>query len=328
MLCFVRKQNVSKGYCHTAATGRLLRYPFRLSLQTIAMILRHIIYLLLLLSLPMSAAAQKRKIVKVKGESLLMIPSNKSDDQMKQEAEHVAIINALGNEFGRSVGSVGIEISENDERGNTRSDYYDISRIFVKGEWLKTTEGPDFEFSTDINGTRFVRCCIEGRARERAVHEIPISATLVANTDATRDTEAFNHGDPFYLRFKSPVKGFLAIYQLDANTAYRLLPYENTGYFYEVGAEEEYTFFSPENAPAADKGFVTKYYLECNDEFVELNPILIVFSPHQFYRSSDIEGGEGIPPTMAKKDFFDWLYNCRTKDAEMQILPKMVTIKR
>ena len=257
-----------------------------------------------------------------------MIPSNKSDDQMKQEAERVAIINALGDAFARSVGSVGIDISESDERGNTRSDYYDISRIFVKGDWLKTTKGPDFKFCTDKNGTRFVRCRIEGRARERAVHEIPIAATLLANTEAMSDTEEFNQGDPFYLRFKSPVKGFLAIYQLDANTAYRLLPYENTGYFYEVSAEEEYTFFSPEKAPAADKGFVTKYYMECNDDFVEVNPILIVFSPHKFYRSSDIEGIEGIPPTMAKKDFLDWLYDCRTKDAEMQILPKMVTIKK
>lgn len=292
------------------------------------MTLRHIIYLLLLLCLPISAQAQKRKIVKVKGESLLMIPSNRSEDQMKQEAERVAIIKALGDAFGHSVGSVGISVTENDGRGNTRSDYYDFARLLVKGEWLKTTEEPEFEFRTDENGTRFVCCRIEGRARERAVHEIPIAATLLANTEATSDTEEFNHGDPFYLRFKSPVKGFLAIYQLDANNAYRLLPYENTGYFYEVGAEEEYTFFSPEKAPAADKGFVTKYYMECNDDFVEVNPILIVFSPRQFYRSSDIEGIEGMPPTMAKKDFLDWLYDCRTKDDEMQFILKPVRIKK
>ncbi len=92
-----------------------------------------------------------------------------------------------------------------------------------------------------------VKAKVCGKAREISRAEVAFSAKILRNgTEARYESNAFRDGDDFYLLFKSPVNGFLAVYLIDdKQTAYCLLPYPgNASGKTPVEHAKEYIFFS------------------------------------------------------------------------------------
>lgn len=157
-----------------------------------------------------------------------------------------------------------------------------------------------------------------------------ISAKILRNgTDVKFESESFKNGDDFYLYFKSPVKGFLAVYLIDnEQKAYCLLPYANnsTGQVI-IEHGKEYIFFSQKLVLPEEAQTVEEYILT-TEKSVEYNQLYIIFSPNEFTKANDNQTVEGLPRELAYTDFQRWLIKCRNRDYEIRVDSKMIEIRK
>lgn len=152
---------------------------------------------------------------------------------------------------------------------------------------------------------------------------------LRKEADPAFESETFKNGDQFYLYFSSPTDGYLAVYMVDAEqTAYCLLPYMNDtdGQARIVGGRE-YIFFSIDKAERDERPVVDEYVMT-TPRSVEHDNIYIIFSPNEFTKANDLYATDGLPRQLNFADFHKWLTRCRTRDAQMTMVQKVVTIKQ
>lgn len=280
---------------------------------------------IILLVLSLTALAQKVKTVE--GEYTYHAPENVSLQEARNTALYRAQIQALADEFGTIVSQSNIMQVENaNETSNTK--FLSLGSTDVKGEWIETIGTPDYQVSYD-QGMLVVTCRVKGKAREVLNARIEYHAKILKNgTEDRFESDQFLSGDALYLSFRSPIKGFLAVYLLDADGhAYCILPYrdQQTG-IYPIKANQRYLFFDMNNAPESDRSFVDEYYMTCS-RTSELNQIYVIFSPNQFVKAMDSEVNDSLPRELKYEDFQKWLAKCRMHDKDMQLTKQTITIK-
>jgi hypothetical protein len=284
-----------------------------------------IIYILLLIS-SFHALAQN-KAQTICGEYIYYAPSNVSMDDALKTAIERAKIAALADKFGTLISQNNSTVVKN-ENGQSTTDFTSLGGSEVKGEWIEDTEIPQTKVSYEKE-MLVVQANVCGKAREITRAAVDFSAKILRNgTDIKFESGSFKNGDDFYLYFKSPVNGFLAVYLIDSEQkAYCLLPYANnsTG---NVAIEhgKEYIFFSsklvsPEEARAIEE------YKFTTEKSVEYNQIYIIFSPNEFTKANDSQAVKGLPRELTYSDFQHWIIKCRNRDNEIQVDEKMIEIR-
>ena len=283
------------------------------------------IILLLLFFINLSA----QKTVKICGEYTYVAPENVSLEQARQTALERAKLEALAEKFGTTVSQNNATVVEN-KNGASDIRFLSFGGSDVKGEWLETTKEPKYDISYEKE-TLIVKVSVCGKAREIVGAGIDFTAKVLKNgTEAKFESDNFKNGDDIYLLFRSPTDGYLAVYLVDeSQTAYCLLPYKNTpSGNARIKSGKEYVFFSGKDAERNEAAAVDEYVLTTNKS-AENNFLWIIFSPNEFTKANDKTRGEvSLPRELSYDDFQQWLAKNRTRDKDMKLVTKGLTVTK
>lgn len=254
-----------------------------------------------------------------------------SKDVSQAEAERIAIerakLQAIADEFGTVVHQDSRTIVRSNG-GNSTTDFLSLGGIEVKGEWIEDVKPPVTELIVQGKGFA-IKATVKGRIREIVQAKIDIEAKVLRNGIAASDeSDRFMSGNSMHLLFRSPKKGYLAVYLLDeAGDAYCLLPYQkSSGEAFEVKKDKEYILFNSQMADAESRNAVDEYVLTASKS-IEINYLYIIFSPNKFNKANDIGGSDLIPRSLTYKQFQEWLTNNRKIDNEMQVISRSIEIR-
>ena len=271
----------------------------------------------------LSVSAQKLKTVE--GNYVYHASRNESLEQAEQTALYRAKVQAMAEEFGTIVSQV-TTTETTIHNGSSNVDFNSVGDSEVKGEWIETIDEPTYDIQYQ-EGALVVTCHVKGKVREIVSVPIELKAkVLCKGTDDSAESDVFKHYDDMYLSFTSPVSGFLAVYLVDAQKqAYCLLPYRDQQEgIYPIKANRPYLFFKRGTDPMADE-----YQLTFVEEDVEYNRIYIIFSPKEFSKAVDNNGvKENIPRQLSYDEFNKWLVKHRRVDEKMNVVMKVLTIKK
>lgn len=291
--------------------------------------LKLLIHSVLCVSFVFNTYAQR--VANVEGEYVYVQSANETKAQAENQAIQKAKIEAIANEFGTLVEQTNLT---NISNGNVR--FHSLGKSEIKGEWLGDTKDPKLTYAIDNKGELCITARVWGKAREIITSKIDIKAYVLRNsTDKRNISEEFISGDEYFVSFKSPVKGYIAIYIMNENgDATRLLPYsDDKAKAYKIEANKEYIFFS-ENVQNDNEGdyYAHGYIFSTQSNTVEYNRMFILFSPNEFVRpddSIDIRTEEEftLPPVVNYKEMQDWLVKNRIRDKQMQIVHRDIIIK-
>ena len=282
---------------------------------------------LLLLLLSLTASGQGKKTVS--GEYVMLVPENISREEARAAAVEQAKLEALAKEFGTMVSQTNILLME-EENNRSRNSFYSLGQCDVKGEWIKTTEENVDEAIAD--GQHWMTARVKGVAREVRFAKVDFESHLLRNGKGDEfEADDYRDGDRFYISFRSPAKGYLAVYLLDADrNAFPIVPEQNEELF-QVKRGERYVFVDDDE----------HYIFLTTDRPQELNQVYIIFSPNKFYpenvtasqedkaleryRTEEYNNVSRLPYVPLKK-FQKWLSRLRDKDPEVQVVTKYIKI--
>ena len=277
--------------------------------------------LIMLLSVLESAHAQK--IRNASGTALSRLGEDMSMEELKEKLRHEAIVNAIENEFGTYVTQ---ESFVDVDDGNTH--FRIFGQTTIRGEWLKTTKEKFRETVKKVkeNGITkhelWVSLNIEGKVRELTRPDIEFNFfTANCRKDAC-ETTLFENGDPMYLYFTSPVDGYLSVFSVEGDEAYRLLPYQNMPGRYRnaipVKADKKYVFFSSEDDYFEDfSRYLADELVMLTDRDEEYLKLIVVFSTDEFVKpampgvSEDPEVDYVMPRSLPAASLKAWLEDNR-----------------
>lgn len=200
--------------------------------------------------------------------------------------------------------------------GKVIENFVEEVTISSRAEWIGDVRQP-LVTASYVNGKLTFTAEVWGEAREikqsRPDFEWKI---LCGGTTDSYEGNVFKHRTPLFIKFRSPADGYLAIYILDSTSesASRLLPYRSDGTgFHKVKAGEQYVFFDRTTDPDA------KGYNMTTQASVEMDNVVLVYSPNQFVKANDITGDHKRPDSLSISDFERWLHRLRNRDKDVVV---------
>lgn len=273
-----------------------------------------------------SAFAQKT--VKVEAEYTYIAPENISVEQAKLTALDRAKIQAIADEFGTLVSQSNTTYISN-QNGDSKIDFQSLGGSDMKGEWIETIGEPEFAISYEQN-MLVVKVKVKGKIREITSSQIDLITQILCNgTTPQHERSEFKSGDDMYLRFQSPVEGYLAVYLVDhtANTAYCLLPYSKSSDMAQrIEHDKSYVFFSTKDAESDVRNIVDEYTMTCNGS-VERNDIYVIFSHNEVIKANGNQTAVLSPRELSLNNFNKWLNMNYLRNKDMQVVKKTIVIK-
>ncbi len=260
---------------------------------------------LLTFLIPICVFAQKP--VKVEGEYTYYGKDTESVKQCKAMALEGARLNALEKEFGVQLAGTTYQGETVTSKGE--SHIFDIqNNTNVMGEWI-ADDDVEYDVKT-IDDCPVVYCKVRGRAKALSNELVDFSARTLRNGSAD---DSFRSGDRMSLEFRAPVDGYVAVFLIDKENVYTLLPYlSNSSGMVKTKRGVDYVFFDTAKAHR-EFGEVDEMILSTNDD-IERDRLCVVFSPNAFTRPNDIANGTDTPRSLSLRDFNRWLTDCKGKD--------------
>lgn len=264
-----------------------------------------------------------------------IVEEGQSLAQAKEKALQLAQVEAIAKEFGTIINQNTTSMAT-EENGDTKEYFSSLSSSDVKGEWIETKDEPKYqvEYKDDL---LIVTVTVSGLIREIKSAAVDLNVKLMRSRndgELVASTE-FQDGDDLYMQFSSPVEGYVAVYLVDDNGAFCLLPYQRDGLGrVKVKAGELYLFFSQEKAPQASRPIVDQYVMTCSsDKPLEHNKLYVIFSPNMFTkandnRSGDNEYGMALPRQLDFHSFNKWLSKSRKRDKDMEVIMENIIIRK
>jgi hypothetical protein len=276
-------------------------------------------------------------MVTVKATYTINTIPGESLDMAERRAINAAKAEALRQEFGNVIsGASATAMIE--KNGITKSSFVTLSSAGeLNGEWIADLEPPKIVKQLTDDGMA-ITCTVRGKAQRIKSGSIDFKASLLRGKDRVEnamESDEYYAGDMIFVRFVSPVEGYLAVYLLDGQTAACVLPYggSSTGYFH-VEANREYTLFSRKKySPEENPGIIDEYYLTCDGEFGDLNQFYFIFSPNKFVKPVDRErlrdndDDRQYPRFLPWDNFQKWLIKTRKRDSDMTVQQKNIVVK-
>lgn len=282
----------------------------------------------------MSLSAQEARVLSVEGTYSFYYNSSISFEQAKADAYKRGQIELISYHFGVSVQEVNT-MRTNSANGKTSTEYSSVSSSEIGGEWIEDLSEPKYgspQFKEDMTGYT-ITVTLKGRIREIVTNKCDLDVKIIRVNEKDGITQEFESnvffsGESFYVMFKSPVKGYMVIYQTDEQgDAYCLRPYRNMERdIFMINPRENYIFF---------KSYSTAYYYDENiayklsteaDGRDAYNKIHVLFSPNAFYEP-EYEVNEDGSHIVRHQEFKSWMAKCKYKDPHFQEVVKEVTIK-
>ncbi len=256
---------------------------------------------------------------------------NETSEQAVIKAIQRAKEKLLKDKYGEDINTINTIYKSNESSGEeakSSTKLFALSETALRGEWIETTKEKVVEGPTFTNGFWYVKVHLEGKTRSKSGTPIEIKSAFVNNEHDRDQRDIFYDTDYIYLRFSSPVDGFLCVYLVDEQqNAFCMLPYENNTVGYQaIQANKKYLFFSQTEDTDATE------YMMRTDRSQETNVLYTVFSPNKFVKAVDDQGGlyndhESLPRMLPYSDLLKWLARLQTKDEQMVVKTDMIIIK-
>ncbi len=263
--------------------------------------------------------AHAQRVVTISGEYRYVVPQDISLEKATQIAIDKARNEAIANEFGQVViQSTNTAIHTSGSQSSVQTDSYASTES--KAIWLSDTKAPKVDIIYE-NGVLVITASVCGKARELKTAAVELKMQVLNNGI---ETELFKHNDKVAIGFKSPVKGYVALFvRDDADTVYCMMPYEGeNGMAREVKRNEEYLFLSRQDPkyPFKEETILTA------NKTIEFNTFILVFSSNTFSMPAS-EEGEWVP-LLSAANFQKWLRKHRINDETMQTVEKTIQINK
>lgn len=260
-----------------------------------------------------------------------IMPSDVTPLVARTIAVERAKLEALAQKYGTIITQANSIMMAN-ENARSKTSFYSLGDSEVRGEWRKTIDEKVEEMIVD--GLHVIRAWVKGEAREVKFAKVNFETHLLRNGKGDEyESEDYRDGDNLYISFRSPAKGYLAVYLLDADqNANRLVPDpDDDEELCPVKRGERYVFLDDEN----NRTFLT------TDRQQEINKVYVIFSPNKFYPEPDEQNMDNSDlaqykkgkytrvyrlPFIPFKKFQKWIVKLRNKDPEVQVVTKFVKI--
>lgn len=256
---------------------------------------------------------------------------NETPTQAEANAFKAAKIKALEDRFSIDVTAVTQSMMINRVEGEdakTQTNVFSARETAVRGEWIETLQQKVLE-KNYTNGFWVIKVRVEGKARNYSTEKADIQYVFVKDVQDVESPVTFRDGNDLFLRFSSPVAGYLCVYLVDEEkNAFCLLPYmSRQSGSQPVEANKDYVFFSPKFDKEAQE-----YTVNC-ERSSEQNMLLVVFSPNEFTKAADKQGGknfreEQLPRELSYEALMKWLSRNQTKDPDMVVRSTLITIRK
>ena len=282
-----------------------------------------------------------QKIYAAEGYAKVRVEEHLSLDETRDLAREQAKLDAIESIFGTQLTKEGyVDVADGDPNVILKS------MSSLKGEWLKTTNEVFTEESRKIRdeyGRRteiWIICQVEGKVREITQPVIPYEFRTLNCPDLRCETTDFKNGESMYLHFESPIDGYLSVYLVDTENAYRILPYQQMPSDYlnhlPVSADRDYMFFTVGKSYDYFEGFpyylIDEIYLDTDRE-QEFFKLYVVFSKEPFDKpilddEVEVAGEYTTPKTLSKRNFEVWVQDNRIFDTEFYFKTLNVRVRR
>jgi hypothetical protein len=275
-------------------------------------------------------SAWSQKITNASGKAQFRLEEHMSKDELREKLRKQAMINAIESEFGSLVEQ---ETFVDMEDGKT--EFKVVGATTVRGEWLKTINERFTEQLKEVkvNGKKqydlWITCEISGKVREIRQPSIDFQYHTSKCPQDHCWTDIFQNGESMYFFFESPREGYLSIYVVEEDVAYRLLPYQQMTDVYPnavpVEANKEYVFFSNyrEHDYFMDFSYaLADELLMITDKKEEFLKLYIIYSTDEFLKpvlddgTKLSDGGLELPKSLPLKHFKGWLEDNRIHNVD------------
>ncbi len=256
---------------------------------------------------------------------------NETPMQAETNAFEAARQKALEDRFGLDVSQITNTLITNrtdDQTSISETNVFSVGETAVRGEWIETLQEKVLE-KNFTNGFWVIKVHVEGKARNYSTEKADIQYAFVRDVQDVESPVTFRDGNDLFLRFLSPIAGFLCVYLVDEEQmAYCLLPYmSNQSGSQPIEANRDYIFFSPKFDKEAQE-----YTLNC-ERSSEQNMLLVIFSPNEFSKAADKQAGknfrdEQLPRELTYEALMKWLSRNQTKDPDMVVRSSLITIRK
>jgi hypothetical protein len=260
------------------------------------------------------------------GQSQIKIEDHMSKEQAKAEALKLAEVNAINSVFGSYVEQqTEFQIKEGIVNYNL------IGGTKVRGIWVKNTIDPQYEYHVQyelVDKKRepyvYVTCRVEGEIRE-IIPKARFEFLTLKCEKAQCVSESFLSNESLFIYFKSPIDGYLAIFNVESDSTRRLLPYRSMGTMnaVKVNGDKEYIFFSDKNGFNYFPDFIVDNIVLYTDRNTEYNTLYAIFSEKEFKKPilskpSITSDNYILPRALSTPDFTEWMGNCRAELPDFQ----------
>lgn len=285
-------------------------------------------YLCCFICIVFSICCFSQKIKTVDGEYTYVVPENVNLDKAKYIALERLKIQLIEEEFGATVSQSNSTLVKNNN-GKSDVDFVSIGGSEVNGEWIETIGTPRYNIYYE-NNMLVVSVKAKGRIREIISTAVDVKSLVLRNGIEDRfESDTFKSGDDLYISFQSPTNGYLVVYLVDTEQrAFCLLPYQNMKEgFFNVEANKRYVLFSTQTAASELKPYVDEYTMTCTHD-QEINQLYVIFSTSPFVKAIDDKLEKELPRELSNEDFQKWLAKYRTRDTNMVVKKKTITIRK
>lgn len=258
---------------------------------------------------------------------------NEQEENLVNQAMRLALFKAYPSSISAASVKYSENISFNQFDTKTKSVYKRFMYDFANGEIVKCLEKDCRQFMD--RGEFCIECTATIKARGIKSSPININVESYDGTDMKLDKETdFNSGQDFYLYFKTPLNGYLAVYFDDFSVAQRLLPYYYDSIHescIQVKADTPYFLFSKDenHDMFGNPEIVDELTLSASSDY-DLNRLYVVFSITPFDKpmldtqSTENETartkGEPLNPKQSPNEIFmEWLQKNRLQHDDFQI---------
>ena len=249
-----------------------------------------------------------------------------------EQARFKAIDDAFGSNIMQN--NVTLLRKDNDKSSMT---FYMMGESDLRGTWIRDKEKPRVEKHVE-DGRTIWEAWVKGEARELVRAKVDFKWKLLANgTENRYQVEDLHDGDAFYIKFCSPVKGFIMLFMADdKGMVTSLLPEHGEDYCF-VDANKWFLFH---HNPSISEEHWTATIEKGKD--VEYNQLYIIFSPNKMnppMRMSNLDNSDlehyrtrgrelRHMPELSFKEFHKYLGKLQRRDEEVQVEKMLIKLSK
>lgn len=294
--------------------------------------MKHIV-LCLLLSLSVTASAQRT--VTAEGFASIIQTDDMTAQEARERVVEQARFDAVNTAFGSNISHNNVTFTT-EENGKSNTTVFMMGASDLRGRWIRDLVEP-IPYKVIADGQIIWEVKVKCKVREVKRATVGFEWQLLANGhDEQFKAKELHHLDSFFVRFRSPVDGYLQVFMADdKGVVNRLLPAEDEEYC-RVNKDKWYCFYEdPEGKGNCWMAMIP------NNRRVEYDQLYIVFSPNKIHPplvdkrtdNSDLpaiasKGHLEHIPELSFKAFQKHLGKMMDNDAEVQVEKMLVKITK